>query len=775
MLVRVAPERAIDTAPQGLTYLAPSSLGAIEIGDRVIVPLGRGDRATPGIVVEVGVEDALDPAKLKAVRKRDPHGGRLTPELLELGRWMAGYYCCPLGTVYAAMLPAAVKKGTGRVVRWLVDVSPKGREVAAAEAAPTPELKLTKQQRLVLNSMAESEVRPLDPRDLARMAGAKTVASVNRLVELGLLERVRRSTVHALWDEAATEARKHVELTGDQLSAIRAIDGAASKGFGVHVLFGVTGSGKTEVYLHLIQRALERGRRSIVLVPEISLTPQTSRRFRAWFGDSVAILHSGLTAAQRHHQWDLIRRAEARVVVGARSAVFAPFDDHALGLLIVDEEHDGAYKQDQAPRYHGRDVAIKRAQLSGATVVLGSATPSLETYYNARARRAFDWHELRDRVPGAQLPEVTIVDLMRERQARGWTDKQVHLLGPTLESALHHTLEVDGQAMLLLNRRGYANYISCPDQNCGWVMSCDHCDAAMVFHKDRALPRGGLVRCHHCEAEQKLPERCPDCSKRVNTFGLGTQRIEEELTRKFPRLISGETMLRMDSDTMQSGRHYHEALERFRREEIQVLVGTQMIAKGLDFPNVRLVGVVNADTAINLPDFRAAERTFQVVAQVAGRAGRGARRGRVIVQTFQPEFSAIRYAAAHDYPGFAEQELRDRGSAALPPIGRMARVVIRDRDYTRCVRRASELADRLRELAGTAIRESTTLGVPRLRIRGPAPCPLSRVADHHRQSLEVLSAEGPAPIQWLLTAARNEGLVKSDATAAVDVDPIDLL
>jgi len=509
------------------------------------------------------------------------------------------------------------------------------------------------------------------------------------------------------------------------------------------------------------------------------------------------------------------------VVVGARSAIFAPLD--SLGLIVVDEEHDSSYKQDQLPRYHARDVAVKRAQLLGCSVVLGSATPSLESYANAGGRTAptvrttatampasasagglrlaggpapaaaskYTLHTLRTRATGAPMPKVEIVDLALERKLRakdgGWRDSHLHLLGPTLERALGETLTRGGQAMLLLNRRGYANYIACPDQRCGWVKHCDDCDATMVYHLlfDRASGSSrdaGFVRCHHCLAEHLLPRTCPVCSKKINTFGLGTQRVEEELERKLAHTHglraspgpAGEpvTMLRVDSDTMSTARDYFDALDRFARGEVRLLLGTQMIAKGLDFPNVQLVGVINADTALNLPDFRATERTFQLVSQVAGRAGRekvGDGAGRVIVQTMEPQAPSIRLAASHDYEAFASIELAVRSRAGLPPSGRMARIVCRDIDHLKAEAAATTVRARL-DAAGTELGAKAG----RLMIRGPMPCPISRIARHYRFSVELV-AQSRGVVQALLGRLREQGLLKSDAHTAVDVDPVAML
>lgn len=825
---RVAVERAFDRTAGGLTYAVPAELSDLEVGERVVVPLGRGNKPTQGFVVDMGVEveDDFDVRKIKAILARDAEaGGTLPIDLVRLGQWISSYYCSPLGMTLASMLPAAVKHGTGMKRRAYLDFTDTGRAMFCDEDRGDngddndlqQKFQLTKLQARIVGGLKESAARPIEQGLLMKLAGCRTKSAVNRLVDAGVIARVMKLEMDSEasgsggllngLEKDTDDGDRAVALTGEQKRIVEKIgeelegEGKSGGGFSAHVIYGVTGSGKTEVYLRLIERVIRRGKGAIVLVPEISLTPQTVRRFKARFERfmkttaarganretraRVAVLHSGLTAQERHRQWKLVRSGEAKVVVGARSAVFAPFEPGSVGLIVVDEEHDNSYKQDQAPRYHGRDVAVKRAQMTGCPVVLGSATPSLETYANAVVRKIYRWHEITERVPGAKMPSVEVVDLVEERRRR--TDRHVHLLGPRLERRLRMTLEAGGETILLLNRRGYANYIACPDQNCGWVMTCDHCDVAMVYHKNRELPRGGYVRCHHCFAEQILPSECPACGKRVNTFGLGTQRIEEELARKFPEVAAVNGILRMDSDTMQRARDYEEALERFRCGEARILVGTQMIAKGLDFPNVRLVGVINADTAINLPDFRASERTYQLIAQVSGRSGRAAQQGHVVVQTFQPSLPAVQFAAAHDYHGFAKHEIEDRLPAALPPIGRMARIVVRHRDHVKCAKRARKVFEALeneveklnRAAAGSGLSNSSGFDlpddVPSIRLRGPAPCPLSRIADYHRWSIEILSAAGPGPIQVLLTKLRNRGYGTSDGATAIDVDPVHLL
>ena len=814
----VAIERGVDAAGAGLTYAVPESLADLQVGERVVVPLGRGNKPANGIVVDLVKATDLDPSKIKPIEKRSSGSASLPADLIDLARWISAYYCCPLGMVFGSMIPAAVKHGTGTV----------NRQVVRYINEPGDDIKVSKLQRAILDQ-AKSKHDPVDEQAgwvetkvLADLAGAKTIGPVKQLIDKGLLEVSVRQSVESNLDlraqQEATPAGK-LRLNQCQTDALKHLTEHLNEGFGVHLLHGVTGSGKTEVYLRLIEAALGSGDviqedrqvvsasssrnptpetrhpiapGAIVLVPEIALTPQTVGRFLGRFED-VAVLHSGLTPAQRHAQWRRIRDGRANIVVGARSAVFAPLAN--LRLVIVDEEHESSYKQDQLPRYHARDVAIKRAQSLGIPVVLGSATPSLESYYNATGSGVWglgsgqkevaerdvparpqtldprpNYHLLRlpDRVPGMRLPSVTVVDMQDERRHR----RGIHLLSRRLEQELERVLKGEsgstsggGQAMLLLNRRGYANYIACPDHRCGWMMRCDHCDATVVYHKDQRLPTGGYVRCHHCEAEQLLITTCPDSGHKVTVFGLGTQKVEEELREKFP----GVRAARMDSDTMRHARDYQQTLDKFRAGEIDVLLGTQMIAKGLDFPGVRLVGVISADTALHMPDFRASERTFQLISQVAGRSGRSEHAGRVVVQTFSPDDPAITLAAAHDYEGFARREIGLRAEVGLPPISRMARIVVRDKDHVACYENAKKLANHL-DAANRALKTQ-------VRMRGPMPCPIARIADHHRQQIELIASPPGAAgrLQKLMTELRNSGLLISDAKTAVDVDPVALL
>ncbi len=825
--LRVAVERGLDQggAGTGLTY---RSAAPVTVGRRVEVPLGRGNTPSAGIVIQAGGTELLDgfaPAKVKSIL-RDTGAG-LPPGLVELARWMSGYYVCPLGMVLAAMLPAAVKKRTG--LRTLVHLD---RLAEPDELALVESSKLTKQTLEAWQQIAalNRSLFPLTPDALAVRITARTLGPINKLVKLGLLRTIQIEDVRqfgGVETQMSVEqadpsggatflpASMRPELTAAQSHIVTGI--AATLGtFGVHLIRGVTGSGKTEVYLRILESVLARGQTALVLVPEISLTPQTAGRFVERFrAAGVGVLHSGLSASQRHREWSRAASGAARVMVGARSAIFAPLDK--LGLIVVDEEHASDYKQDQLPRYHGRDVAIKRAHMEGIPIILGTATPSLETWVNAQPTTAsrsahptseiphptskYALWELTERVGGGKLPRVELVDLAEERRIRqqttGERDAHLHLIGPTLERAIRDTLTAGGQILLLLNRRGYASYIACPDSTCGWVMTCDDCDVKMVQHRVIAgnTPTKGVVRCHHCLAQKLLPEKCPVCEKRVITLGLGTQGVEQELNHKFGAILGmldvgirmsdvkradkahsehptsdiahpTSRIVRVDGDTMSSAKDYFSTLARFATGEIKMLVGTQMIAKGLDFPNVRLVGVINADTALSLPDFRASERTFQLVSQVAGRAGRGSLPGRVIVQSFDTSAPALVHAAAHDFVTFAKEELATRRESNLPPMSRLARIVVRDEDFNK----ADAAAVRLK----AALDEANAARGNKVRMIGPGPCPISRIAGHHRLELLLFSSSRSA-IQDILADARTKGLCKSDAHTAIDIDPIALM
>jgi len=766
VFVRVAVERGLDRA-EGLTYRAPAGT---RVGDRVEVPLGRGNSKSGGFVIAVGGAELLGGFDAKKVKRvLSVTGSRLPEELIELAEWLSGYYVCPIGMVLATMLPAAVKAKIGRRTVRLLERPPHPPHGSSQESVGAEVASLTPSARRAWEVIAglEEEAFPIEPRLLMARAKARNLGPINRLVEAKLLREIEVQRVKApevFWSEGggAPAPAPAPELTAAQRAIVEGVDLGT---YGVHVLRGVTGSGKTEVYLKLIERVLGMGRSALVLVPEISLTPQTAGRFLERFGsEGVAVLHSGLTASQRHRQWASAASGEARVVVGARSAVFAPLP--GVGLIVVDEEHDSSYKQDQLPRYHARDVAVVRAQKLGVPVLLGSATPSLESWANVVRGRYRRW-ELTERVGGAVLPRVEVVDRASEtarRRAEVGQSAGLESIGPTLATALEETLSDGHQALLLLNRRGFASFVTCPSAGCGWTLGCEACDTSMVVHKGDTSR--GYTRCHHCLAEQSLPRKCPVCGGGVIELGAGTQRVEKELESRFGTtlgLVEGEGFARVDSDTMRGAKDYFDVLGRFGRGELRVLLGTQMIAKGLDFPGVRLVGVLNADTGLSMPDFRATERTFQLVSQVAGRAGRRGEPGRVVVQTMNPTEPAIRMAAAHDYLGFAERELRIRADAGLPPAVRMARIVVRDEHHDAALDRASGLAKALRMECGESVA-----------VHGPAACPIARVAGQFRFAIELLAAR-PKDFQEPMARLRARGGLKSDAHTAVDVDPVALM
>jgi primosomal protein N' (replication factor Y) len=772
--VSVAVERGIERAGQDgaeLVYGVPAELLAgrpIEIGERVEVPLGR--KRVGGTVVSVGgpeLAGALEIGRVRAITRRT--GTSVPRRLVELARWIAAYYVCPLGMALSATVPAAVKRQIGRASE---EVLAPGDFHAAADLKGAVARAWEATRRL------DPAVFPLPERELKGLLGEKTLRNIRALERLGVLKAQVREVIRSR-DSSSDAARdafggdttvRPTQGQQDVIDAVGADFTSSAPAFAVHLLHGITGSGKTEVYLRLIASLLSArsGAGAIVLVPEIALTPQTSERFTGRFGTSrVAVLHSGLSAARRHSEWARVASGEARVVVGARSAVFAPME--AVGLIIVDEEHDGSYKQDRLPRYHARDAAVKRAQMEGCPVVLGSATPSLESWANATGERAkYRLWRLPERVGGGSLPRVTVVDLYRERQEARRLGLGDATLGPTLRTALFETIREGMQAILLLNRRGYATYVGCAGgAACGWVMTCDRCDARMILHRDASLRAGELLRCHHCLSECLVPRACPACSRGLVRLGAGTQRVEEELLPLLAELsLPKECMLRIDRDTMRTANDYFEALESFARGRARLLLGTQMIAKGLDFPGVRLVGVVSADTGLYLPDFRAGERTFQLISQVAGRAGRADELGVVIVQTMEPQNPAIVRAAAHDFEGFARDELFIRRKFGLPPFSRMARIICRDAKSAPLRERAKVLAAFFQEWARHHAGE--------LCVRGPLDPALTRIADHYRIAIELLGPRA-GTIQDALHAARAQGLLKSDSKTAVDVDPVSLL
>jgi primosomal protein N' (replication factor Y) len=521
------------------------------------------------------------------------------------------------------------------------------------------------------------------------------------------------------------------------------------KAFRVFLLQGVTGSGKTEIYIRLIKKLLKAGKTAMVLVPEIALTPQTAHRFRNAFGDSVAVLHSGMRLGERFDQWRRIRAGQYRVVVGARSALFAPLSD--LGMIVVDEEHESSYKQNRNPRYHAVDVAIKRAEVEGCPVILGSATPAIESCHKARSGR-FGHILLTKRVENRKLPSIEIVD-MKEEFKQG--NRGIFSLA--LQEEMHKCLTMEDKFILFINRRGYASFLLCRD--CGYVPKCNRCAVSFTYHRDRMR----LV-CHHCNCNTAVPTNCPECgSRRIGDFGIGTQKVESELDK----LIPGLNIIRMDADTTKGRDSHRKKLIEFYHQKRSVLLGTQMIAKGLDFPEVTLVGIINGDTALNLPDFRAAERTFQLLMQVSGRAGRGSKPGKVVLQTYFPESYALSAVSVGDYDGFFEQEIDLRRELLYPPFCQLINIVISGSNSNRVEAVAQEIIGLISDGNQNEITE----------VLGPAPAPLSKIKGHHRWHIILKVSDSEPACRFLQERLRslNGSKLGRGVNLTVDVDPVWML
>ncbi len=729
-------------------YLVPDPLrSCIELGSRLHVPLGRGSRVS--VAYCVGLKSRSDvPGRLKPIAAVMDQPSLISAEVLRLARWISEYYMCDLGPVLETVVPAGVraKAGTRSVPFFTLD---------SAALASSPALKLRGKQAEIV-ALLEQNREPATLQQLMERLQC-TSAPILALRKKGLLQVEQRRIFTSATPSTPDDMDVPPDLTSDQNEALQSVlRGLATGKYTTQLLWGVTGSGKTEVYLRAIEEVIRYGRQAIVLVPEISLTPQTRQRFAARLRD-VAVLHSHLSPSDRHLEWQRIARGEVQVVVGARSAIFAPVQH--LGLIILDEEHEGSFKQETAPRYHARDVAVRRAQQAGIPLLLGTATPSLESWQRALAGE-FELLKLPKRVENRPLPHVSTIDLKaqyRDRAFRG-------ALSRPLTMSIRKTLSDGDQVILLLNRRGFSTHIQCPA--CGFVARCEHCAIALTHHRE-----GDKAICHYCNYQILAPTRCPDCQFSGILFaGMGTQRLEAELRATFPNV----KCLRMDTDSMQGAGSHERALESFRRGEVQILVGTQMIAKGLDFPNVTLVGVVNADTGLHFPDFRAVERTFQLVTQVAGRTGRGAKGGHVIVQTMNPDHFVIQCAARHDFEAFAAVELPLRRDHAYPPFAHSIRLVFRGNAEPTVKLFAEELTQRIREGLGDAAEG--------IRILGPGPAPISRLRGKFRYHVlihaPISGATADHEAALLRTAIQRARIglkAPDDIQWIVDVDPLSML
>jgi primosomal protein N' (replication factor Y) len=798
------------------TYSIPEALRAqVQPGSRVLVPFRK--KSLVGLVVELA-ERAPSETKIREVAKVLDLIPALTPKLIELAHWIAGYYLAPIGEVFRAMLPPVTELTARRQIvltdagkalatdlqqgKFLTELSgseaeflqkllekkgalqftsyPKVRielavlqrlqrrgyvqiqetvqgrkrkvhNVIAWKGRDAPAEKPLAEKEERVRALLERERGPLPLPQLLKLAGVSR-ALTERMLRDGLLES---------WEESIDPAEDPFDvgysppahsLNESQERAFGSIRARFELGeFGVQLIHGVTGSGKTEVYLRSVQETLARGKTAIVLVPEIALTLWIGRQCRAWFGahfEGVAVLHSALSDVERAREWWRVRNGQARVVVGTRSAVFAPLEN--LGLVIVDEEQENSFKQEETPRYHGRDVAIVRAKLENAVALLGSATPALETYHNATSGK-YELLTMASRVENRSLAVAEIVDLRTEFQ-------QMHQTSPIskiLHDGITECLSFNTQALILINRRGYSWSVLC--RSCGASVQCANCSISMTYHKSR-----NRLECHYCGYLQQVPKACPKCdSKYVYFFGEGSEHLEERLRKEFP----GARIARLDRDAVRTKQQYQETLGAFASGALDILVGTQMLAKGHDFQRVTLVGVISADSSLTLPDFRAAERTFQLLTQVAGRAGRGELPGRVLIQTYYPEHYAIQDAVRQDYLSFYERELHFRRMMAYPPFTSLANVIVRDTNLENAIRWSRRLSEYFSPSDGKGIR-----------ILGPASAPLARLKKEHRFQFLLKS-----PKRSFITKLLSGALSFCDANEIpqtailVDMDPLSLL
>ncbi len=802
------PSRSVN---RPFDYEIPEDLvGVLTVGHRVYVPFGS--RRVTGYVIRLVAEPQVSQTKqILGLVDTEP---LLSAQLVELANWMAQRYQCLLIEAIRAMVPAGIHIAAIRALQLAVpsDESPPPQlsESAAElfqcfrdnlEGVPASELggldgqvdellqlglvrwghiwldpkvkpkfvnccRLAKTvndpaqliEELKTRAPKQAEVLRIlvdsggthSPAELARLAGT-TSGTVTALRNKGYVVVVPREVTRDPYAHRNFSAPPAVIPNQWQKQALRRLyDGIDEANGQTFVLHGVTGSGKTEVYLRLIERVLSQGKTAITLVPEIALTPQTVRRFKERFGTDVAVLHSRLSLGERYDEWRRIRNRAVRVVVGARSAVFAPVED--LGVIIIDEEHETSYKQEESPKYHARDVAIYRASLANAAVVLGSATPSIESYYRSETGE-YTRLEMSHRVDARPLPPVEIVD-MREEMKQG----NRSIFSQSLMSALQDCLQQGHQGILLLNRRGFSSFVLC--RECGAVLRCPNCRVSLTFHQME-----DAVSCHYCGHQERIPSLCPDCgSKYLRQFGAGTERVTAELAEVLPEA----RVLRMDVDTTSTKGAHERILGQFEHRQADFLVGTQMIAKGLDFPGVALVGVVTADTALNLPDFRAGERTFQLLTQVAGRAGRGSVPGRVIIQTYAPEHYSIVAAQNHDYHLFARQEMEFRRQLWYPPYAQLGRILVSGPEEKHAMGRAAAIAKQCQDwLAQTRVSSGEVVG--------PSPAPLSKLNNRYRWHVLVkLSSrsEMEALFDTIDTGAYDK---KESIRVSMDIEPISLL
>ncbi len=787
------------------SYLIPKDMEqSIKVGCRVIVPFGMGNKQLEGYVL--AIKDSIDfnASRIKPLIRALDDEPVMSDKLVELAKWMKNKYLSYYIDAIQAIVPSPVRTKSSYTIELsdgeeiydkidrlnsnsimdiveflelnggsakLEDIKEYFSELKIdyyikklLDAGVVRKLQLIgnkigkKTEKLLYltedvgfeikkNAIKQKEIyellvnNPGISMSKLKEACGDCDSAVKAMEKKGCIRIEEREDYRKVNSTVYSEKRH--ELSEAQLNAIASIRSFFAQGKDV-VLNGVTGSGKTEVYLELIEECIEQGKDSIMLVPEISLTPQMVSRFKNRFGDNIAVLHSGLSEGEKYDEWRKIKAGIVKVAIGARSAVFAPFK--ALGIIIIDEEHENTYKSEIKPKYLTREVAEKRCQLEGARLLMGSATPSIETYYRARMGE-LGLTELPDRVNGSPMPEVEVVDMREELKSGNKT-----IFSSSLTEAILDNLKIGDQMILFLNRRGHSTFVSC--RQCGIVMKCPSCSISLTYHM-----KSEKLVCHYCGYERDNPTICPKCkSDKIKYFGVGTQKLEKEFQKKF----SVKNVLRMDADTTSRKNSHQEILDKYRRREANVLLGTQMISKGLDFPDVTLVGVITADTSLNLPDFRSGERTFQMIAQVAGRSGRASKKGRVIVQTYSPEHYSIEYARYHDYKGFYEQEIMLRKELGYPPFSCIASIIISGTIENEVIKYANEISQFLDEKIGQQD------NVEKL---GPTAAAISRIKNRYRWQIVIKSKSEDTIRAILRDLSENCGEGQSNASISMDLNP----
>ena len=716
-----------------LTYKAPDA-GHEKVGCRVIVPLGS--KTATGLVIEVSQTPDISADKIKPIKSFMDETPVMSADMIKLGLWISDYYLAAPGITFSSMLAPLYKMVSKKIVRLTDEtIELKGRQMDVAEYLKDKdhnEATFAAMEKDLKISGLHGVIAAMEKKGILEIEEKESVKGIKK-------KRVKPET-------GADETVQKITLNSHQKNAVDEITEALKTNkYKTFLLFGTTGSGKTEVYIRAAQHAIAEGKKVIILVPEIFLTPQVTERFKNVFQDKTAIYHSGLKPAERVHEWERMKSGEVDVVVGTRSAIFAPFDN--LGLIVVDEEFDSSYKQDNEPRYSARDCAVYRATLTNAVVVLGSATPSAESYNNAVTGK-YGMLSLPERVSKRPMPEIEVVDLKIDANKNNGL-----FLSNNLIKGMHDALDANGQVILFISRRGYSNYNFC--MTCGTVEKCVNCDIPLVYHKTT-----NKLKCHYCDYEKPPALICPSCKKPIAYKGAGTQRVEDVITQFFP----DKKIERIDIDSMSDKSEYFNVYNRIKNKEIDILIGTQMITKGFDFPEVTFVGVVSIDTVLNLPDFRSEERVFELLMQVAGRTGRGEKPGKVVIQTFNPFNPAIEMVRKYETEKFYEEQLKIRKDFDYPPYGKMMQIVIQDENEEK----AFSDADKVAEIIQRAIVKEK---MKMISILGPAEAPLSRLRNKFRVSM-ILKCKNAKSLNILGRAVKQES---RGMDVAVVVDPVNTL